>query len=382
MRKIIITIKDFFNLIHRKLTHNKVLFIEGQSIKVFGRKVNSKVFKIVSTLLIVLLVYLFLYIFGSASLFFVLRRSIYIIVPLILVAFGGLYSERSGIVNIALEGMMIFGAFIGIMFMVRFQDSSINSQVVYLLGILVAGLAGMLFSLIHAFASINMKANQIISGTALNLLAPAFALFIIKILYGGEDILFRDDYFVRDMGFLTKIPVLGPILFEKGYYSTFYTIIIILIAGIFLYRTRIGLRLRACGEHPHAADAAGIKVAKMRYLGVMTSGLLAGIGGLLLVVPLDVAFRATASGYGFLALAVLISGQWKPFRIIVVAVFFGFMLNLSGAYQSISFLRTAGLPDKVYSMIPFILTLFVLAFTSKTSRAPRAAGEPYDPGKR
>lgn len=112
------------------------------------------------------------------------------------------------------------------------------------------------------------------------------------------------------------------------------------------------------------------------------SGLLAGIGGLLLVVPLDVAFRATASGYGFLALAVLISGQWKPFRIVIVAVFFGFMLNLSGAYQSISLLRNAGLPDKVYSMIPFILTLFVLAFTSKTSQAPRAAGEPYDPGKR
>jgi simple sugar transport system permease protein len=247
---------------------------------------------------------------------------------------------------------------------------------------LIAGLSGMLFSLIHAFASINMKANQIISCTALNLLAPAFALFFIKIMYGGEDILFRDDYFVREMGFLSDIPVLGPILFQRGYYSTFYTIIIILVAGILLYKTRIGLRLRACGEHPHAADAAGINVAKMRYFGVMMSGLLAGIGGLLLVVPLDVAFRATASGYGFLALAVLISGQWKPFRIVIVAVFFGFMLNLSGAYQSISLLRNAGLPDKVYSMIPFILTLFVLAFTSKTSQAPRAAGEPYDPGKR
>ncbi len=382
MKKVMITIKDFFSLIHRKLTHNKVLFIDNQSVKVLNRNVNPKLFKIVSILLTFIIVYLFLYGFGSASLFFVLRRSIYIIVPLILVAFGGLYSERSGIVNIALEGMMIFGAFIGIMFMVKFQDSSINSQVIYLIGILIAGLSGMLFSLIHAFASINMKANQIISGTALNLLAPAIALFFIKLLYGGEDILFRDNYFVREMGFLTKIPVLGPIFFEKGYYSTFYTVIIILIAGIFLYKTRIGLRLRACGEHPHAADAAGINVAKMRYFGVMMSGLLAGIGGLLLVVPLDVAYRATASGYGFLALAVLISGQWKPARIIVVAVFFGFMLNLSGAYQSIVFLRNAGLPDKVYSMFPFILTLFVLAFTSKTSQAPRAAGEPFDPGKR
>lgn len=382
MKKIIYSINHFFQKLSRILTQNKILYIEGHTIKLFNRNISPRLFKILFTLFITLLIYFFLFIFGTASLFFVLRRSIYIIVPLILVAFGGLYSERSGIVNIALEGMMVFGAFIGIMFMVKFQDSSLNNQIVYLIGILLAGIAGMLFSLIHAFASINMKANQIISGTALNLLAPAFALFVIKLMYGGEDILFRDDYFVRDMGFLTKIPVLGPILFEKGYYSTFYTIVIIIIAGIFLYKTRIGLRLRACGEHPHAADAAGIKVSKMRYLGVMISGLLAGIGGLLLVVPLDVAYRATASGYGFLALAVLISGQWKPTRIVVVAIFFGFMLNLSGAYLSIGFLRDAGLPDKVYSMIPFILTLIVLAFTSKTSQAPRAAGEPYDPGKR
>jgi len=382
MKKVMIKIKDFLRLVHQKLTQNRVLYLDGQSVKVFNRSMNPRLFKIIIILISILLIYLLLFLFGSASLFFVLRRSIYIIVPLILVAFGGLYSERSGVVNIALEGMMVFGAFIGIIFMVSYQNSSINSQVIYLIGILIAGLSGMLFSLIHAFASINMKANQIISGTALNLLAPAFALFFIKIMYGGEDILFRDDYFVREMGFLSDIPVLGPILFQRGYYSTFYTIIIILVAGILLYKTRIGLRLRACGEHPHAADAAGINVAKMRYFGVMMSGLLAGIGGLLLVVPLDVAFRATASGYGFLALAVLISGQWKPFRIVIVAVFFGFMLNLSGAYQSISLLRNAGLPDKVYSMIPFILTLFVLAFTSKTSQAPRAAGEPYDPGKR
>jgi general nucleoside transport system permease protein len=382
MKKVLSSIKDFFQKIYKKITQNKVLYIDDKNVKIFDKSISWKLFKALYITLLIVVFYLILLILGTTSLFFVLRRSIYIIVPLILVAFGGLYSERSGVVNIALEGMMVFGAFIGIVFMVRFQDSSMNSQLVYLIGIVIAGLAGMIFSLIHAFASINMKANQIISGTALNLLAPAFALFFIKILYGGEDILFKDVYFVRNMGFLSDIPVLGPILFQSGYLSTFYTIIIIIVAGIFLYKTRIGLRLRACGEHPHAADAAGINVAKMRYFGVMISGTLAGIGGLLLVIPLDVAFRATASGYGFLALAVLISGQWKPYRIIVVAVLFGFMLNLSGAYQSINFLRNAGLPDKVYSMIPFILTLIVLAFTSKTSQAPRAAGEPFDPGKR
>ncbi|TNF07717.1 MAG: ABC transporter permease [Bacillota bacterium] len=320
--------------------------------------------------------------FGNDSFFFVFRRSVYIIIPLILVAYGGLYSERSGVVNIALEGIMIFGAFIGIIFLERTQNGSMNSQLAYFIAIIIAGLSGIIFSLIHAFASINMKANQIISGTALNLLAPSFALFLIKIMYGGEDIAFRDNYFVRDMGFLSDIPVIGPIFFQRTYFSTFYAIVIIIIVAILLYKTRLGLRLRACGEHPHAADAAGINVKKMRYIGVMMSGLLAGIGGLVLIIPLDVAFRATASGYGFLALGILISGQWKPFRIIVVAIFFGFMLNLSGAYPSIAFLRNLELPDKLYSIFPFVLTLIVLVFASKNSQAPKAAGEPYDQGKR
>jgi simple sugar transport system permease protein len=334
------------------------------------------------TTLVLVASYLLLLIFGDDDLFFVFRRSIYIIVPLALVAFGGLYSERSGVVNIALEGIMVFGAFIGIYFMVTVQDAGHDGQWLYFMSILVAGVAGLLFSLIHAFASINMKANQVISGTALNLLAPAIALFFIKMIYGGEDIIFSDGYLVQSMGFLSDIPVLGEIFFTKSYLSTFYAIIFLTIAGVALYRTTFGLRLRACGEHPHAADAAGINVAKMRYYGVGISGFLAGMGGIIMIVPIDVAFRGTASGYGFLALAVLISGQWKPMRIIIIAAFFGFMLNLSGAYEKIDILADADLPDKVYSMIPFFLTLVLLAFTSKNSQAPKAAGEPYDPGKR
>lgn len=331
---------------------------------------------------VIVLLYFALLFFGSDSLFFVLRRSFYIIVPLALVAFGGLYSERSGVVNIALEGIMVFGAFIGILLMVKLQDAGMNGQMVYVIAIIVAGISGLLFSLIHAFASINMKANQVISGTALNLLAPAIALFFIKIIFGGEDIIFADQFLVQEAGFLSDIPVLGPIFFSKTYLSTFYAMIILVVASIALYKTRFGLRLRACGEHPHAADAAGINVAKMRYYGVGISGFLAGIGGIVMTIPLTVAFRGTVSGYGFLALAVLISGQWKPGRIVIVAIFFGFMLNLSGAYTSISILSNAGLPDKVYSMIPFFMTLVVLAFTSKNSQGPKAAGEPFDPGKR
>jgi simple sugar transport system permease protein len=364
------------------LSHNKLIHKQENHVMFFGLTLSYKKYRLVTFTLTIILIYVLLLIFGSASLFFVLRRSMYIIVPLILVAFGGLYSERSGVVNIALEGIMIFGAFIGIIFLEKTQNSAGNSQILYLIAILLAGIAGVLFSLIHAFASINMKANQIISGTALNLLAPSFALFMIKIMYGGEDIGFRDNYLVREMGFLSDIPVIGPIFFSRTYMSTFYTMIIIIIAGMILYRTRTGLRLRACGEHPHAADAAGINVRKMRYIGVMVSGFLAGIGGLALIVPIDVAYRATASGYGFLALGVLISGQWKPFRIVLVAIFFGFMLNLSGAYQSIAFLNNLKLPDKLYSMLPFVITLIVLIFASKTSQAPRAVGEPYDQGKR
>lgn len=342
---------------------------------------NKKTQKALITTAIILAVYVAL-LFASADFLLVLRRSFYIIIPLAMVAFGGLFSERSGVVNIALEGIMVFGAFIGIMFMVKLQETEMAGQLVYLLSILVAGVSGLLFSLIHAFASIKMKANQVISGTALNLLAPAVSLFFIKLFYGGEDILFSDNFRLETVGFLTDIPVIGDILFTKTYLSTLYSLLILVIASFILYKTVFGLRLRACGEHPQAADAAGINVSKMRYYGVAISGLLAGMGGIIMIVPLSVAFRGTVSGYGFLALAVLISGQWKPMRIVIFAILFGFMLNLSGAYQNIGFLRDAGLPDKVYSLIPFVVTLIVLAFTSRNSQGPKAAGEPYDPGKR
>ncbi|MBN2504188.1 MAG: ABC transporter permease [Bacilli bacterium] len=385
MKKISTLFRDFRHTLSswgHTLTHNRVLNFTEDKVGIFGKFVRRKQFFTVLSIVVFILAYILLWVFGKDTIYNILRRSTYIIIPLALVAFGGLYAERSGVTNIALEGIMIFGALIGFLFIYFTEDSQINSQLVYVIAIIIAGISGMLFSSIHAFASINMKANQIISGTALNLLAPSFALFLIYILFGGEDIVFRDRFFVQEMGFLSDIPVIGPILFTKAYMSTFYVLVVIVVMSIIMYKTRFGLRLRACGEHPHAADAAGINVVKMRYAGVLISGFLAGMGGIVLVVPLDVAYRATASGYGFLALAVLISGQWKPVRIFVIAAFFGFMLNLSAAYTSIPFLLNAGLPDKMYSMIPFIFTLIILAMTSKKSRAPKAVGEPYDPGKR
>lgn len=149
-----------------------------------------------------------------------------------------------------------------------------------------------------------------------------------------------------------------------------------------LYKTKFGLRLRACGEHPQAADSVGINVYKMRYAGVLISGALAGLGGLVFVIPTSTNFNATVSGYGFLALAVMIFGQWKPLRVLFAAFFFGLMKTIASAYSVIPLLSSLNIPSDVYKMIPFIATLIVLAFTSKSSQAPRAVAQPYDKGSR
>ncbi|MFR1809410.1 MAG: ABC transporter permease, partial [Pygmaiobacter massiliensis] len=166
------------------------------------------------------------------------------------------------------------------------------------------------------------------------------------------------------------------------YITTYIGVGILVISWLVLYKTRFGLRLRACGEHPQAADSVGINVYKMRYAGVLISGALAGIGGLVFVIPTSTNFNATVSGYGFLALAVLIFGQWKPWRIAGAALFFGFMKTLSAVYSGIPFLVGLGIPSNIYKMIPYVATLILLAFTGKTSCAPKAEGIPYDKGSR
>ena len=157
---------------------------------------------------------------------------------------------------------------------------------------------------------------------------------------------------------------------------------ILLLAAFVLYRTKFGLRLRACGEHPQAADSVGVNVYKIRYAGVAISGALGGLGGLVFVVPTSTNFNATVAGYGFLALAVLIFGQWKPGRILFAAFFFGLMKTIAASYSGLSFLRDLPIPGDIYKMIPYFATLIVLAFTSKNSQAPRASGVPYDKGSR
>ncbi|MDR1107284.1 MAG: ABC transporter permease [Treponema sp.] len=302
-------------------------------------------------------------------------------IPLLIVALGGMFSERSGVINIALEGIMIMGAFAGVLFINLFQNL-IPGQPVLLLAILVSALSGVLVSLLHAYASINMKADQIISGTAINMLAPAVSIYVARIIRTVQQIPFVNQFRIEKAPVLGSIPFIGPLLFRNTYLTTYLGFLILIVSALLLYKTRFGLRLRSCGEHPQAADSAGINVYRMRYAGVMISGALAGIGGLVFIIPTSTQFNAEVSGYGFLALAVLIFGQWKPGRILVAAFFFGLMKAVASSYSGISFMRNIPIPSYLYKMIPYIATMIVLAFTSKRSLAPRAEGIPYDQGSR
>lgn len=318
-----------------------------------------------------------------SELIFLLSQTLVFSVPLLIVALGGMFSERSGIVNIGLEGIMIMGAFSGILFINRMQDT-MSGQPLLLLAILVSMGTGVLYSLLHAYASIHMKADQVISGTALNLFAPAFAVFTARMIQtqGVQQIQFANTFRIERVPLLADIPLIGGVLFEGAYITTYLGILILVVSTIVLYKTRFGLRLRACGEHPQAADAVGINVYRIRYAGVLISGALAGLGGLVFVVPTSTNFNATVAGYGFLALAVLIFGQWRPQRILVASLLFGFLKTVAAAYSGIPFLRDLPIASNVYKMVPFIATLVILAFTSRRSQAPRASGVPFDKGAR
>lgn len=314
-------------------------------------------------------------------LYFVVQQTMYFAIPLLIVAIGAMYSERSGVINIALEGIMIMGAFVGIFFINTFQDR-MSGQGLLLLTILVVGVAGGLFSLLHAFAAINMKADQTISGTALNMFAPAFAIYAARMIQGVQQIQFNDTFHIDKVPVLGDIPVIGDLFFKNCYITTYLGILIFVVAAFVIKRTRFGLRLRACGEHPGAADSVGVNVVKIRYAGVIISGVLGGIGGLVFVIPTSTNFNASVAGYGFLAIAVLIFGQWRSNKILMAAFFFGIMKTLASAYSAIPVLKSLPIPNEVYKMIPYIATLIVLAFLSKTSQAPRAEGIPYDKGSR
>lgn len=305
----------------------------------------------------------------------------YFFIPLLIVALAGMFSERSGITNIALEGIMIIGAFCGILF-INLTQSTMSGQPLLLLALLIAGLSGIAISFLLAYPAIALNSNQIIIGTAINLFAPAFAIFVARIVFGVQQISFNNSFRIQKVPFLGDIPILGPLLFQNTYISTYIGILIFVISWILLYHTKFGLRLRACGEHPQAADSVGVNVYRIRYASVLLSGFLAGIGGLIYVIPTSTSYNASVSGYGFLALAVLIFGQWRPGRVFFAALFFGAAKMLASAYSGIPLLSALPISNNVYKMVPYIITLVALVFASKRSHAPKAVGQPYNAGRR
>ena len=294
-------------------------------------------------------------------------------IVLMLVALGGMFSEHSGIINIALEGIMVIGGVAGVLTLTMLP-ASLSPFLVVLISILVAALAGVVYSLLLAFASINLKADQTIGGTALNLLATAIAVVISKYFSesGSAKLNYSNKPFLFSIGGL-ELSVFVPL-----------GLILLVVSYIVLYKTRFGLRLMACGEHPQAADSVGINVYKMRWAGVLISGMLGGLGGIVFITAgvSEWRFEYGVAGFGFLALAVMIFGQWKPTRIALAALLFGLFRALSNVYAGFDFLKALNIPSPVYNMMPYIISLVVLAFTSKKSRAPKAEGIPYDKGQR
>ena len=281
-------------------------------------------------------------------LFLVVQQTMFFSIPLLIVALGGVFTERGGVTNIALDGIMIMGAFTSIFFINQMQDK-ISGQLLLILAILISIITGMIFSLLLAYSAINMKADQIIGGTALNMFAPAFAIYVARMIQanGVQQITFNNTFRISSVPILGDIPFIGNLFFKNCYITTYIGLIILIVSIIVLYKTKFGLRLRACGEHPQAADSVGINVYKMRYAGVIISGALAGLGGLVFVIPTSTNFNATVSGYGFLALAVMIFGQWKPLRVLFAAFFFGLMKTIASAYSVIPLLSSLHIPSDV-----------------------------------
>ena len=341
---------------------------------------------------------------------FLIQQTLLYAVPLMIVALAGVFAERSGIINLALEGIMIFGAFIGVLFVRSVQEMDVFTtayktvdwltlQGLEILAMLAAAAMGALFSLLLSFASVHLKADQTIGGTALNLMAPALVLFLVRILANQNTLNLKTGgaaswFMIKKSTFGVDKNVdwgfLGETFLNKVYLATYLCIILFIVLSILLYKTRFGLRLRSCGENPQAAGSLGINVYKMRYAGTTISGALAGMGGFVYALTTtNCTANGDVAGFGFLALAVMIFGNWKPMNIALSSLLFGLFKCIAAAYSTLDingdgifWLNEIGISSHLYRMLPYLVTLVVLAFTSKKSRAPKAEGIPYDKGSR
>ena len=295
--------------------------------------------------------------------------------PLILTSLGGVYSENSGIVNIGLEGIMTIGAFAAIVFNLTFAPSM--GSLTPWVGALIGGIAGLIFSILHAVATINFHADHIISGTVLNIMAPPLGVFLIKALYDKgqtENITANFGYF--SFPGLSSIPVIGPIFFKNTSAPAWIAIILAIFMCWLLYKTRFGLRLRSCGENPQAADTMGINVYKMRYIGVLTSGFMGGLGGAIFAEAIAGNFSiSTIVGQGFMALAAVIFGKWNPIGAMLSSLFFGFAQSLSIIGNQLPVI--SNVPAVYMQIAPYVLTIIVLVLFLGKSVAPAADGVNY-----
>lgn len=310
----------------------------------------------------------------------IVPSAIFFAAPLIFTALGGVFSERSGVVNIGLEGLMVIGAFVGIVFNLTFADQ-LGSLTPWI-AMIVAMIIGAIFSLMHAVASISFRADQVVSGVALNFLAIGLTLFLVKLIYGKGQTDQIQVYFNKiDIPLLSDIPLIGPLFFSNGYIPSYIAIGLAFVVWFVIYKTPFGLRLRSVGEHPMAADTMGINVTRMRYVAVMLSGALAGVGGAVYATIISRDFtHATISGQGFMALAAMIFGKWHPLGAMGAALFFGFAQSLSIVGQSVPFLQDV---PTVYLLIaPYVLTILALTGFIGRADAPKALGVPYIKGKR
>lgn len=297
-----------------------------------------------------------------------------------LVALGGCFSEHSGVINLGLEGIMVIGALGGAL-MMKYSSDNMTGFSLVIAVLFAAVLAAVVYAVFLAVACINFKADQTIVGTALNMLGTAAATVLVKAINQSENpdnVSSAIQYIEEKKSFVTYF---GS--FEFNWFMLI-AIIAIIVAYVLLYKTKFGLRLMACGEHPQAAASVGINVFKMRWAGVLISGALGGLGGICYILAgvSEWKFENGVAGFGFLALAVMIFGQWKPIRIGLVALLFGFFRALSNVYFGFDFLVSLNIPGTVYNILPYAISLVVLALSSKNSAAPKAEGIPYDKSTR
>ena len=313
-------------------------------------------------------------------LYFIIPSAIFYAAPLILTAIGGVFTERSGVVNIGLEGIMIVGAASSIIFNLTFVDRL--GDATPWVGLIVAMLFGILLSLILAVAAVSLRADQTVSGVALNMLGLAAAVFIVKLIYNkGQTDSITERFSRFDIPVLSDIPIIGKMFFVDVYMTSILAFVVAIIAWIIIYKTPFGLRLRAVGEHPLAADTMGVNVTKMRYLAVIISGALGGIGGAVYAQAIAGNFSAsTISGQGFMAIAAMIFGKWHPLGALGAALFFGFAQALSVVGGSIPYVKEV--PDVILHILPYVLTILALAGFIGKANAPKASGVPYIKGKR